>query len=1025
VDEFKVDALTCAEAPTLPAAPPPEHPEEDLGGVAAYRLLRRLGGGGMGTVYEAEDPGGRRVAIKLLPSGNELTAEAVERFRREGRLASAISHPRCVFVLAADEHAGRPYIVMELMPGETLADLLHRRGPLPPGEAVEKIMDVLEGLREAHRLGVVHRDVKPSNCFLEADGRVKVGDFGLAKSLAADARLTGTGAFLGTPLFSSPEQVRGDPLGPQSDIYSLAATLYCLLAGKAPFQSGDAAATLARIAADSVPPLRSQRPEVAPGLERAILRGLERDRNKRWPNLDAFRRALLPYRPGVQDAAGPGERITAWLLDVTLLLISRYLLLQQAVPAAIRWYIEANPLTINWLAPALEVAPMAFWLLYFAVPEWLCGCTLGKWLFGLRVRSKSSPDPPDAWRILSRTASFYCLACSGWVSLALLRNLSPDSELLDFLTFLLTPFFAALGIVLVLSTARPGNGWRGLHEYLSGTRVIQLAKATQRVGRETTAFPLDDVVIRPQRLPGQVGSYRIRGALRWEALDRVLLGEDAALRRFVLVWMRPVETAPLGANRHACARPSRLRWLASGSENGWHWDAFLAPAGRPLTDVVAANGAQSWADAQLLLGDLAKELAAATHDGTLPPTLELSQVWILRDSGVLLLDMPPGAGDFAETNRGQTAQENALALLQKTAVLSLEGWPRPGARRVRAPLPEYTRAMFARLFGQSKPYTGVAEFRAAIEGLLHKPAAVTRRWQARRLALFASVCAFFLCSCPGQYFWSPLALTGPFTLAELSASTRRGKEILAELQAGITRDFTADAFDLDPLTRALAVYRLQWDLELRDRLLTQLEHDESDLQLRTEAGNWLNRTKYGKNFIATATENELRLEFSRRQGQGPAAASDFREQASRWVRKSENNSFRRKTSNFMTIPYAILFALCWPLVWGGSAALFRGGVTYILFGLSLVLWDGRRASRWLCAVRAFLAAAPPAALLMTSSLIEFRQWSSGRPSLEMIQLANALFWTGVGLMIAYALLAICFPRRTLHDRLVGTFVVPR
>src|SRR6202011_6075981 len=103
---------------------------------------------------------------------------------------------------------------------------------------------------------VIHRDVKPSNCFVEADGRVKIGDFGLSKSLVREAHLTRTGAFLGTPLFSSPEQVRGERLDEQSDVYSVAATLYCLLTGQAPFQSGDAAATLARIAADPPPPMR-------------------------------------------------------------------------------------------------------------------------------------------------------------------------------------------------------------------------------------------------------------------------------------------------------------------------------------------------------------------------------------------------------------------------------------------------------------------------------------------------------------------------------------------------------------------------------------------------------------------------------------------------------------------------------------------------------------------------------------------------------------------------------------------------
>src|SRR5262249_18062046 len=168
--------------------------------------------------------------------------EAVERFRQEGRLASMIAHPRCVFVLAADEEAGRPYIVMELMPGSTIRDLVDQQGPLPVEQAVTKILDVIEGLQAAHRLGVIHRDVKPSNCFLEAEGRIKIGDFGLAKSLLKDAHLTRTGKFLGTPLFASPEQIRGEHVDQQTDVYSVAATLYYVLTGRAPFQGGDAAA---------------------------------------------------------------------------------------------------------------------------------------------------------------------------------------------------------------------------------------------------------------------------------------------------------------------------------------------------------------------------------------------------------------------------------------------------------------------------------------------------------------------------------------------------------------------------------------------------------------------------------------------------------------------------------------------------------------------------------------------------------------------------------------------------------------
>jgi serine/threonine protein kinase len=120
--------------------------------VGGYRLLRMLGAGGMGSVYEAEEAAtGRRVALKLLAPDYADSPDAVQRFRQEGRLASAIAHPRCVFVLAADEEAGQPYIVMELMPGATLESLVAERGPLPPEEAVARALDIIDGLREAHR----------------------------------------------------------------------------------------------------------------------------------------------------------------------------------------------------------------------------------------------------------------------------------------------------------------------------------------------------------------------------------------------------------------------------------------------------------------------------------------------------------------------------------------------------------------------------------------------------------------------------------------------------------------------------------------------------------------------------------------------------------------------------------------------------------------------------------------------------------------------------------------------------------
>jgi Protein kinase domain len=294
-----------------PAAGPPAAPDStgDPERIGGYRLVRLVGRGGMGSVYEAEDlESGRRVALKLLAGDSVASPEAVERFRREGRLASTIAHPRCVFVLAADEEEGRPYIVMELTPGETLQSLVERAGPLPPREATGKILDVIEGLTEAHQVGIIHRDVKPSNCFLEADGRVKIGDFGLSKSLGGDAQLTRTGAFVGTPLYASPEQIRCDPIDARTDVYSTAATLYFLLTGRPPFQESDAAATLARIVSEPAPSLRGSRRDVPAALDAAVLRGLERDRERRWRDLAEFRAALVPFGPRIHSSTGLGLR---------------------------------------------------------------------------------------------------------------------------------------------------------------------------------------------------------------------------------------------------------------------------------------------------------------------------------------------------------------------------------------------------------------------------------------------------------------------------------------------------------------------------------------------------------------------------------------------------------------------------------------------------------------------------------------------------------------------------------------------
>ena len=232
-----------------------------------YPIIRVLGAGGMGAVFEAEDlESGRRVALKVLSQTLD-SPEARERFFREGRLAASINHPNSVYIFGTEEIGGTPVIAMELVSGGTLQDRVRAQGPLPVGEAVDCVLQIIDGLEAAQRIGILHRDIKPSNCYVGDDGAVKIGDFGLSISTAVrtEPALTATGAFLGTPAFCSPEQLRGEELNARSDMYSVGATLFYLLTGRTPFEAKNMVQLLATVLEQRAPSPRKFRPEIPQG----------------------------------------------------------------------------------------------------------------------------------------------------------------------------------------------------------------------------------------------------------------------------------------------------------------------------------------------------------------------------------------------------------------------------------------------------------------------------------------------------------------------------------------------------------------------------------------------------------------------------------------------------------------------------------------------------------------------------------------------------------------------------------------
>ena len=268
-----------------------------------YRPLRHIANGGMAAVWAAEDCLlGREVAIKVLAAHLAENERARMRFQREARTAAGLStHPHAITIYDVGEHEGRPFIVMESLPGGSLADRLRDRRRIGRERALEWLRDAASGLDAAHERRIVHRDVKPGNMLFDGHDRLVLADFGIAR-LAYDSAVTTTGDVLGTAAYVSPEQAEGRPAAEASDRYSLAVVAYELLTGARPFRAEHFAAT-ARMHIEATPEPPSRRdPSLPPEIDAVLLRGLAKDPAERWPTATAFVDAL-------EDALFPPEVI--------------------------------------------------------------------------------------------------------------------------------------------------------------------------------------------------------------------------------------------------------------------------------------------------------------------------------------------------------------------------------------------------------------------------------------------------------------------------------------------------------------------------------------------------------------------------------------------------------------------------------------------------------------------------------------------------------------------------------------------
>jgi hypothetical protein len=721
-----------------------------------------------------------------------------------------------------------------------------------------------------------------------------------------------------------------------------------------------------------------------------------------------------------------GVRVGAYLIDALLLTLIDSVVLFPSIALTGDSRLELL------LGVPLKVVTL---IIYFTLLEGIWGASLGKRALGLRVSTAIGNAVPGVPRALLRTGFFYLVVNLGsLVALVLLILYVPSWQLdwhepqnqhlgLPVLLAILPTGGYLVGLVCILAPMRARNGYRGLHEFISGTRVLAVPWSRKR--RLFKARGVEHLASQPDALPERVGPYVVQAALRWTAADQLLLGEDASLGRRVWIWIRPQTGPPLPAARRKIGRKSRPWNLASGVLGEMQWDAFVAPTGSSLPDLIAAEGKLLWPDVRPILEELTEELIRACDEGTLPYPLGVDQVWIEPNGRVQLVDTPLGhpgeeaaKSTAATQGRGRRAdeeQQRALALLAGVAVQAMEHRPRPAGvltAPVQAPLPLQAARCLNRLFVSPGQYTGLRQFEADLRAMATRPPEVTRARRAAHVVLltaFLGVGLFFMLL--AGWAFSYLGTVVTLSIIESEQHTEAG------LRASARLDLVSVVVQPDPFLRARAAVEFQRELEgserLHDNVTRQLPHYEARRQALSPL--WRQQLLLAEETIAS-------------QSKGAADGPGRRPTASVRI-EGDNNWPELQTFWDILGVVTLCLIVIWPVIWVCWAFLLRGGLSFRLLGLTLVTAEGQRAGRLRWAWRTLLVWAPLAGLLEASLLLEEWYWSVWQPGDEAIRwvlwLSWAGWWAGAALLLSYGVLALWFPVRGLHDRLAGTYLVPR
>ena len=548
--------------------------------------------------------------------------------------------------------------------------------------------------------------------------------------------------FLGTPAFSSPEQLRGDELDVRSDIYSVGVSLYYLLTGETPFHAKQMVQLLATVLERPAPSPSSLRAEVPPGLAKVVLRCLAKQSKDRFKNYDELRQALLPFTSQAPDPGTLGFRVLAYGIDSAVLNLVAALILLLWFKDIATWYLQFNAISdagpqstpeLNRLA---GVGMLLQWT-YFSVLEGVWGTTAGKAICRLRVvgRDRQAARLP---RSLVRSAIFLATGWIAWWALYAYDRQAGIAaiQVTNGTLFWTTASISIAAFLLLFCTVRRRNGFAGLHELASGTRVVRRQASEQRPALTLADEPLPDA-----QSAQQIGSYDVLGRLDADSTHELLLAYDTRLLRKVWIRVACEDEPPPTAELRELARIGRLRWLKGGCDNSGRWDAYEAPSGKPLL-ILIEDEAQPWEAVRFWLSDLADELSESLDHGPFPTALELDRVWITGDGRAKLLDFAaPGIGAEERVPEESPAADADAAtisvFLKRVAIAALEGkvlsTEQVQGRNVSARIPVSARAFLSQL--DRSENTTVPTAKSA--SLTRRPAAVSAE---RRGGALAACC---------------------------------------------------------------------------------------------------------------------------------------------------------------------------------------------------------------------------------------------------------------------------------------------